>query len=293
MTAETLPTVGLVGAGRVASALAAALAAAGYPVTAVASRSRASAEALAARTPGARAVPSAQCVADAADVVFITTTDSAIEAVAGVVRWRPGQVVVHCSGAAMAAVLAPARERGAAVASFHPIATFPKAEPPSPLAGVTFGAEGDEAALAVLAQAARAMGARMARVRPERKALYHAGGVFACNYLVTLLAIGEQLMVRAGLEPAAAREALTGMMRDTVEHARTMGPEGALTGPIARGDTVTVRRHLAALEAEVPALAALYRALGAETLPLARRGRGLEEDATARLQELLTPTTGG
>ena len=95
---EALPRIAFIGAGRAGTALARSLLGAGYPVVAIASRNRASAERLAATIPGAEALD-AQAAADAADLVFVTVPDHAISTVTAGITWRAGQAAVHASGA--------------------------------------------------------------------------------------------------------------------------------------------------------------------------------------------------
>lgn len=111
-------SVGWIGAGRLARALAVRASHAGMRCAGVASRTPAHAASLA----EALAAPplDAQGVADRADWVFVTVPDDAIAEVAAAVRWRPGQLVIHCSGAGERDLLDPARRAGAATASFHP-----------------------------------------------------------------------------------------------------------------------------------------------------------------------------
>jgi predicted short-subunit dehydrogenase-like oxidoreductase (DUF2520 family) len=103
--------------------------------------------------------------------------------------------------------------------------------------------------------------------------------VFAANYLVTALATAERLLERAGLPRGTAREALAPLARATLENVVALGPEAALTGPVARGDAETVRRHRAALGAEDRRL---YDALARATLVLAKT-KGLSPAAEAAL----------
>lgn len=287
--ASALPTVAFVGAGRLANTLAVELSAAHYPVITIASRTHESALRLAARIPGCVAA-TPQAAADAATLVFITTSDSAIQATCDGLRWRAGQRVVHCSGASTAAILAKAQRDGATVAAFHPITTFAGFDDPTPaLAGVTFGADGDTAALAVLRLMAERLGGRLVLVTPALKALYHAGGVIACNYLVTLLATGERLMTQAGVEPAVAGDALRLMMRRTLDNTERLGTAQALSGPVSRGDGPTLERHLAALEAHAPDLVALYRMLGTATVPVGLAKGTLSPAGADHVQRILSP----
>src|SRR5437879_3331823 len=140
--------IGFVGAGQLANVLAPALAQAGYTVAAVASTEQADAEALAKRLPGAQALPTPQAVAEAADLIFLTTPDDAIAAVAGSIRWRPETAAVHCSGTFGLELLSTASSQGAATGSFHPLQTFAGGQ--GDLAGVTVAIEATDGLLATL-----------------------------------------------------------------------------------------------------------------------------------------------
>jgi predicted short-subunit dehydrogenase-like oxidoreductase (DUF2520 family) len=281
--------IGFVGAGRAGGALARALAAAGWPVVAVASRTPASAERLAAQVSGARALAGAQAVAEVADLVFLMVPDAAIAEVAAAVAWRPGQAVVHASGADSLAPLAPAARGGALIGSLHPLQTFaaPAAEPLAPFQGITCALEGDSALLPRLEALVLALGARPLRLPPEAKALYHASAVLAANYLVTLLHLAADLWQEFGVPEREATAALLPLVRGAVANVAAHGAGPALTGPIARGDHATVARHLAALGAERPETLATYRVLGEATLALARAAGSLSADAAEAVAERL------
>ncbi len=281
--------VGFVGAGRLGTALARALAAAGWPVVALASRTPASATRLARQLPGAHAVATAQEVAARADLVFLTVPDAAIAAVAEAVAWRPGQAVVHTSGADALAPLAAARRQGALVGCLHPLQTFaaPAADPLAPFAGVTCALDGDAALLPRLEALVAALGARPLRVPPEARALYHASAALAANALVTLLHLAASLWKTFGIDERTATAALLPLARAAVENVATQGAGAALTGPIARGDAGTVARHRAALAATRPDLLPAYDALASATVALARAHGHLSAEAATALQRLL------
>lgn len=270
------------GAGRLAAVLAPALEQAGYSVAAVASRSAAHGEQLAQRLAGCRVVP-LDGLAEQADVIFLTVPDSAIGAVSAEVRWRAGSAAVHCSGAAGLDVLQAAASAGAAVGSFHPLQSF-AAGAEAPLAGVTVAIEGLED---VLASMARALGCRPLSLPPGLKPLYHASATLASNYLVTLLGQAARLWQPLGCSESEALAALLPLVRTTVDNVERLGAAGALTGPIARGDGDTVRRHLAALGVHAPDLLPMYRELGLETLPLAQ----LAPEPAAELTAILSKET--
>jgi predicted short-subunit dehydrogenase-like oxidoreductase (DUF2520 family) len=122
-------------------------------------------------------------------------------------------------------------------------------------------------ALALADDLARTLGMRAVRVAPEDRALYHAAASMASNFLVTLEAGAEQLAANAGVP----RSLLVPLVRATVENWAAVGPEGALTGPVARGDENTVRRQREAVAERAPDLLELFDALVGATRSLAGR----------------------
>jgi predicted short-subunit dehydrogenase-like oxidoreductase (DUF2520 family) len=290
--------VGFIGAGTTGGAFARCLAGAGYPVVAVASRTASSAEKLATRVDGCRAVADAQAVADAADLVFITTPDGAIGDVAAQVQWRPGTWVAHVSGAESLDVLEPARRAGASVGSIHPLQTFADHEQAvTSMPGSTFALEGDGALLECLREMVAALGGRAVELRPQDKALYHTAAVLVSNYVVTLMDMAATLWQQFGADQDSAAQALLPLLQGTVDNLRRLGLPDALTGPIARGDLGTVQRHLEALAASAPDLLPAYRELGLQTILVAAalgrkraalgRNGGLDPQRIEELQRLL------
>ena len=261
------PTLAFIGAGRVAGALAPALARLGCRVAAIASRSRESAERVAALVPGSRAA-TAQEAADSADAVFITTSDGAIADVAASVAWRPGQLALHCSGALTLEPLEPARAAGANVGSWHPFQTFGGGE--TRLDGATFGIEAEGDALAFLERLTEDVGGYALRVPAGARALYHAASVMSCGYLTTLLHEARTLWVRAGLPPEQAARAIGRLAETTLANIERDGAGAALTGPISRGDAATVRLHIEAAREAAPELLPLYKEISLRSAQLAR-----------------------
>ena len=245
----------------------------GYRVAAVASRSRASAEDLSARLPGCEALPLAQDVADACDLVFLTTSDDAIKQVVSQVGWRHGQGVVHCSGAESLDVLEPAARFGAAIGSFHPYQTFACLDTPGEaverLRGAAFCVESQGWLQGSLERMASRLGGWAIHVRPEDRALYHASAVMSCGYLVALLKAVTDVWEAMGVGQDEGLRIALPLATSTLANVSKAGVDAAVTGPVVRGDTDTVRRHLEALEARLPHLVPLYRSLAGASLPLA------------------------
>jgi predicted short-subunit dehydrogenase-like oxidoreductase (DUF2520 family) len=285
-----LASLGFIGAGRVGSTLAVALHRAGYTIAAIHSRRLQSAQALAAQAIST-AVETAGDVAAQADLVFITTGDAAIaavcELVVGAGGWRAGQAVVHCSGALGRGALVAAAGQGALTGCLHPLQTFPSVEIGlANLPGSFFGVEAEEPLLSKLHRIIHDLGGQPLDLRGQDRALYHTAAVMASNYTVTLFAAAVRLLGEIGVAPHEAESVLLPLLRGAVTGLEREGLPGALTGPIARGDTPIVEEHLHALATHSPELLPLYRALAAVTLPLAL-ARGLDPALAAQIGQAL------
>ncbi|MFH1651456.1 MAG: DUF2520 domain-containing protein [Chloroflexota bacterium] len=282
------PETGFIGAGTVGTALAVLLQRQGYPVIAVASRSRASAEKLARQVPGCRAVNAPQDVADTVALVFITTPDDAIARVAAAVKWRPENSVVHCSGAASTDILEPAKRAGARVGTIHPLQTLAGVEQAiANIPGSTFGIEAEGQLLDTLKMIATELKGQPIALKPSDKVLYHAAAVIACNYLVTLVKLATDLWQTFNVPTDTAAHALLPLVQGTLNNIAKIGIPGCLTGPIARGDTGTIRNHIAALDRAAPGILKTYRDLGKQTVPVALAKGKISEGQAKELEEIL------
>jgi predicted short-subunit dehydrogenase-like oxidoreductase (DUF2520 family) len=210
-----------------------------------------------------------------ADVWMLAVADDQIAPVADALAasgLADGAIVFHCSGAKASGELAPLAARGVRVASVHPVRSF--ADPESvanAFEGTFCGVEGDADALALLLPALTSIGARPVPIDPKAKTVYHAASVFASNYLVTVLDAALRAYEAAGIAPEVARELARPLAGETLANVLRLGPERALSGPIARGDAATVARQQAAVGAWDAATGQLYEALAAATWDLARR----------------------
>jgi predicted short-subunit dehydrogenase-like oxidoreductase (DUF2520 family) len=227
-----------------------------------------------------------------ADVWMLTPPDGKIaeccSALAESGLLRQGNIVFHCSGALSSQELAPAKARGAHVASVHPLKSF--AEPRDAVrsfADTWCTAEGDGAALAVLRPAFEKIGARVAEIDPRAKPLYHAASVMVSNCLVALMEAGLRCYERAGLPYETARTMMEPLVRETADNVFRLGTVKALTGPIARGDDAVVARQLAALAQWDARIAAIYRELGTIAVRLSRDQGEASAAALDRIQTLL------
>lgn len=199
-----------------------------------------------------------------------------------------GNIVFHCSGALSSRDLAPAAACGAVLASVHPLKSF--ADPA--VASQTFrgtycAAEGDAAALAVLRPAFERIGGIVSDIDPRFKTIYHAASVIVCNYLTALLETGLRCYQKSGFERDTALRMMEPLARETLDNVFSLGTVRALTGPIARGDHAVVARHVDALDAWDPRVAALYKQLGVIAVDLARAQGEADADALAAIERLL------
>jgi predicted short-subunit dehydrogenase-like oxidoreductase (DUF2520 family) len=283
-----MPVLGFIGAGPVGTTFAVRLSEQGYRVAAVADISAASAQRLAERVPGCSVCAENQAVLEAADIVFITTADDFIAKVCSGLKWRKGQTALHCSGASTVQALEAARQQGALVGSIHPCQSFSGIEQAiANLPGSTFGIEAEEPVRTTLADMARALKGDTVYLSSEDKVLYHAAAAMACNYVTTLVKLATDLWQNFGKRSADGLKAYMPLLRGTLNNMETVGYPGCLTGPIARGDVATIRRHLGALEQFAPDTLSLYKELGRLTVPIGREKGTLSSSKAEELLELL------
>jgi predicted short-subunit dehydrogenase-like oxidoreductase (DUF2520 family) len=272
------PPIALIGAGKVGSALGILLQAKGYPITAIASQNRSSAEQLAKllNCP----VLSNQEAATRAELVFITTPDRSIASVAAEIAragvLRPNQVIAHTSGAHSADELKGVRETGALAVSIHPLQSFAEVRAAMEnLPGSYFALEGDEKALPLAKQLVEDLGGKWFTISAADKPIYHAAACIASNYLVSLMHFATGLYAKFGLGPQEAFTALFPLVQGTVANITKVGPTQALTGPVARGDSPTIAGHIKALQKHDPQLQNLYSILGQYTIKVALEKGGI------------------
>jgi predicted short-subunit dehydrogenase-like oxidoreductase (DUF2520 family) len=274
--------VGVVGAGRVGPALAAALRLAGHRPVAVSGVSEHSRRRAADLLPGVPLVEPAEVLARA-DLVFLTVPDDALPGlVAGLAETgavRPGQLVAHASGRYGAEVLEPALRAGALPLALHPVMTFTGTTVDvQRLVGCSFGVT----APALVVE----MGGEPAWIEESARPLYHAALAIGANHLVTLVAQSMELLRTAGVtEPGRMLGPLLGAALDNV----LRSGDAALTGPVARGDAGTVAAHLDELREHSPQAVASYLAMARATADRALANGMLQ----AELAEPLLGVLGG
>jgi predicted short-subunit dehydrogenase-like oxidoreductase (DUF2520 family) len=266
--------IAIVGAGLVGTALAYLLNDKGYTLVGLADLSEESLKKAASLVGGkVRTTIAPEEITAEADLVFITTSDSAIQEVcdriAGKGGFHPGQIVVHTSGALPSTILKGAQERGALVASIHPLQSFADVkEAVKIIPSSIFSLEGDPEAIPSLVGLVQVLGGKPLAIDTEGKPLYHAAAVVACNFLVTLAYLSYQLFEAIDISQDDAAKALLPLIKGTVNNIEHLGPVKALTGPIARGDVDVIRGHLEAFKSVDPRFTDIYRSISCLTVEI-------------------------
>ncbi len=259
-------TVGVVGAGRVGPALAAALGLAGHRTVAASGVSDASRHRAAELLPGVPLVEPAEVLARS-ELVLLTVPDDALPAlVSGLAETgavRPGQLIAHSSGRYGISVLDPALRAGALPLALHPVMTFTgTGVDVQRLAGCVFGVTAPEELRLAAEALVIEMGGEPEWIAEESRPLYHAALALGANHLVTLVAQAQDLLRTAGV--AAPDRMLGPLLGAALDNALRSG-DAALTGPVARGDAGTVSAHIAELRRHAPAAVPGYLAMARTT----------------------------
>ena len=280
----------IVGAGRLGTVLGAALVRQGWTAAAIVDKDPGAARESRRIIGRGTAVAGLGGTARLGDVVIIAVPDNAVGRVAaGLARsgvsWA-GRFVFHTSGLLPARVLEPLRKRGARIASVHPVQSFPRKDAPASIfRGITWGVEGDPAAVAAAEEMVRSLRGNVLLLSEKDKPLYHAACSLASNAMIALEWTASGMLGAAGIGEKAAAGMLFPLVQGTLQNVNNLGLEKALTGPILRGDVVTVRKHLEALRDD-PHARGVYLVMGKQILRLAEKS-GLPAGRVTALKRLL------
>lgn len=294
MSAESLPvSCTIIGSGRVAKALAAALSAhdgADFRLEKVLARNTAEAKSMA-RNNGAPIFGAISDLAEIEGLVLLCVSDDAIAGIAAQLAELPaasGACVVHFSGAHDLIPLAPLQECGVRTGSFHPLQSFPEGAGATTFRGIYASLLGEPDVITLLSRFARTLGCSPVPVDARQKKQLHLAAVFASNYMVALASLAER--AAPGL-PQPATELLRPLMETTLQNIFTKGTTAALTGPVSRGDTSTVKAHLSSLASDDSSdgseLSDAYRLLGRAAAGIARSDNRLTPETYDELLALL------
>ena len=231
-----------------------------------------------------------------ADIWMLTCPDDQLQCVGDALlssgALQSGNILFHCSGATSSTIFTKAGEMGVKVASLHPVHSF--ANPKSSLqsfAGTACGIEGDTAATQGLSRLFEKIGAKLFPIDSDKKSLYHASTVMACNNLVSLLELSKLMLNQSGVDSKNPHNPLQALVQQTLNNYFNTDAQGALTGPISRGDVNTIETHLTALEGAPTAWQQVYAGLGSIAVDIsATQGKASSEDLE-KISELLKAAT--
>jgi predicted short-subunit dehydrogenase-like oxidoreductase (DUF2520 family) len=225
---------------------------AGWHVTAVVTRSDASASRAVRQIGAGRPYGKITRMVLGAGVVLIAVPDDAIYPVAEQLALMGGEelrgkIILHTSGSLDRGVLVPLERVGASTGSIHPLQSFSRRVVPS-LGGVFMVIEGMPAAIRTARRMARDLDGVPLRLQGGDKRAYHAAGVFSAAHLLTLLEAGTQILMKSGFSRRQAVSALLQLSRQVLSNFERFGPAAAWSGPLARGDFGTITGHTRALK---------------------------------------------
>lgn len=200
---------------------------------------------------------------DLGELVIICVPDNKISTIArrltdSALSWS-NRSVIHTSGSLDCSVLQPLAASGAKTAAMHPLQTFTRGDSRERFKHIWISVQGDESLFPMLASLMEPFGATTRELDAEQKSAMHLSAVFASNYLVALMKVVDEIAKENGVNDGL--EMLGPIIRQTMENITNRGPDHSLSGPVARGDTETIKKHLNQLKS-YPNLEKLYRRLG-------------------------------
>jgi len=280
--------IGIIGAGKVGTSLAAVLKRKGFHITGVSDTAEASLK-TAERYLGKDVLytQNNMDVVGAADVIAITTQDRVIQDVAAEINAKAERLdrklIFHTSGADPSSVLMPLNEKGAFLGSLHPLQTFPDIDSAiGVLQDTCIFVEGDKDAVPLLRHLGDHIGAKVYTIAGKDKVFYHLSAVFVCNLLSALFYSGKGLMEKINID----FEPFLPIIRATVHNIENKGPLAALTGPIVRGDVKTVKAHLASID-NMKLHKKVYKALSEVAVQMAAERKAIDEKTIEALKDVL------
>lgn len=284
--------ISFIGAGKVGTALAYLLKRSGYNIVGISSRSIASAQRASEFIGDITYSNDIYLFVEDSDVVFITTNDDAIDSVVMGIKEnceiKKGQIFVHTSGSRSANVFKALEELGAYGISIHPLQTI--ANPQEGIKNITgslFAVDGNNNAFGLAKEIVDALEGEVFFIDSNQKPLYHLAAVIACNYFVTLMDKSVNLFREVNIEEKMGTIGLIKLVKGTLNNIERLGPQDALTGPIARGDIATIKDHIEAMKKYSPDTLQLYKTMGLYTTELAIKKGSLERDTARKIKEIL------
>lgn len=280
----------IIGTGTVGTAIGYLLKESGHNIIAVSDKSSAALKRALPYT-GGRTYKLSGNLAANVDCILITTSDNDILSACGKITRDTdlrGKFVFHMSGAGGLDLLEPARKAGAAVASIHPIQSFSSIDNAIQIIpGSVFGITADKKAEKIARQIVCNLDGIPLIISEEQKPLYHAAACFASNYLVALMHVVESIYQSIGLSAKEAQKAYLPLVYGSLNNIKLSGSIQAITGPIARGDSHTIKKHIDAINKSLPQHSSLYKHLGLIASDLGQKKGTLNANQATIINKLL------
>lgn len=290
---NNLQKISVIGAGKVGRTLARTLKKTGYLIGAVVSKKLPDAKSAVDFIGAGLPETDPLAAIETSFVHFITTNDDAISSIVQAIDSKgptslKGHYFYHTSGSLNSTVLDPLKKKEAEIGSIHPLQVFADpAKAIDTLPGIYYAIEGTDKAMELAVQLVDRLQGKLLLIPTGRKVLYHVAGVFAANYLTVLVELAMNVMEDIGESPEDSYQALLPLMVGALENIEEFGTDGALTGPISRGDTETVKKHVEALSQLKPGILRAYSVLGQEAAEMSLRSKKISTETAKQILKIL------
>lgn len=270
--------IGIIGAGKVGTALGLYLKRKGYKILGYFSRSLCSSEYSAALT-NTIVFDNIESLVCSCDLIFLTVNDDSIRKVGLEISFLPiefeNKIFVHTSGAFNCEELKELYAKGATICSLHPLYPFSDIEKSSrEIENINFTLEGLGPDIGVIESILQENDINYTIIKNSDKALYHAAACVSSNYLVTLVSIGVEMLMETGMSQEVALNTLKGLSYQALQNIFDSSAKNALTGPISRYDVGTVKTHIAKIKKYNNNWLEIYKTMGRATYNIVKKKKG-------------------
>jgi len=282
----------IVGAGRVGSSLGYALFKCGYRISAVINKPYNLALKLGTKVATEIVSDNLNNIPDIEKIIFLCVEDEKIGQVAEILSTMDNvtekDIVVHTSGIINISSLKSLEIKGCKIGCFHPMQTFPEVTYSSKyFKNIYIGLEGSENIIQILKQIVCDLNCHPVVIKTNEKIPYHLGGVFASNYLVCLLYVVKKLYEKIGISEQTAIEILKPIISRTLSNIQKKGTVDSLTGPIVRGDIVSVKKHLNYIEKNFSEIEDLYIELSRVCIQIIKEKGDVNPDYVYQIEKVI------
>ena len=284
-----LKKIGVIGIGRVGQAVAAILTEKKYNIVGINDLNESLVLSFS-KEIGSKKLDLGQLIRDS-EIIIITTPDRFIKKIAKEIAIYnlKNKQIMHMSGSLDSSELNDCKERGAITMSLHPLQSFASTnEALINLPGSYFFYEGQKAGIEIAQELVKAFNGKMIIIKRELKPVYHSAACIASNYLVTLINEATCLMEEIGFDRQFALKVIMPLVKGTIHNISSKGTVKALTGPIARGDYLTIEKHVREISRVNKDLLSTYRMMGLRTVQLLRDTLQLEREKLDKIEKILS-----